>query len=300
MLLQRKPMVADDVHVSKSTYLLQQLLRRRILAQVTSLPTVAKMMLAQRPLALKANVKYGANAQKATLRVPAAWIVTSRREVSVAAQTATTASSGGDSLRRAADAATAAANAAADAVKNLKVPDMAVLDVDIKKTVTYNFFAQLVLTGVSWGIAFFTSHATLAKGTGVHFTTALLMVGVLLSGYSAYLSYTYLTKVRSGGLDVLQGWQQMKLFYDHLVVNFAGAAATILALQAEVGTLMMGGMTKQGSGLAIQALAQASTNTLLAHLVSIVFLTFMIRKITAAYQRVLEWGENLAKNMPRL
>ena len=45
---------------------------------------------------------------------------------------------------------------------------------------------------------------------------------------------------------------------------------------------------------------QASTNTLLAHLVSIVFLTFMIRKITAAYQRVLEWGENLAKNMPRL
>lgn len=46
--------------------------------------------------------------------------------------------------------------------------------------------------------------------------------------------------------------------------------------------------------------SQASTNTLLAHLVSIVFLTFMIRKITAAYQRVLEWGENLAKNMPRL
>jgi hypothetical protein len=45
---------------------------------------------------------------------------------------------------------------------------------------------------------------------------------------------------------------------------------------------------------------QASTNTLLAHLVSVVFLTFMIRKITAAYQRVLEWGENLSKSMPRL
>ena len=82
------------------------------------------------------------------------------------------------------------------------------------------------------------------------------MVGVLLSGYSAYLSYTYLKKVKSEGLDVLQGWQQMKLFYEHLTVNFAGVAATILALQAEVGTLMMGGMSKSGSGLAVLALAQ--------------------------------------------
>lgn len=94
------------------------------------------------------------------------------------------------------------------------------------------------------------------QGAGVHPTTALLMVGVLLSGYSAYLSYTYLTRIKSEGLDVLQGWQQMKLFYEHLVVNFAGAAATILALQAEVGSLMLGGMSKQTSGLAIQALAQ--------------------------------------------
>lgn len=82
------------------------------------------------------------------------------------------------------------------------------------------------------------------------------MVGVLLSGYSAYLSYTYLSKVNSEGLDILQGWHQMKLFYDHLVVNFAGAAATILALQAEVGTLMLGGINKQASPLAVQALAQ--------------------------------------------
>lgn len=82
------------------------------------------------------------------------------------------------------------------------------------------------------------------------------MVGVLLSGYSAYLSYTYLNRIKSEGLDVLQGWQQMKLFYEHLVVNFAGAAATILALQAEVGTLMMGGISKQASGLTVQALAQ--------------------------------------------
>lgn len=71
----------------------------------------------------------------------------------------------------------------------------------------------------------------LLQGAGVHPTTALLMVGVLLSGYSCYLSYTYLLKVKSDGLNVLQGWNQLKDFNDHLVVNFAGAAATLLALQ---------------------------------------------------------------------
>jgi len=55
------------------------------------------------------------------------------------------------------------ASQAADAVKNLKVPDMAQLDVDIKKTVIWNFLVQLVLTAVSWGIAFLTSHTSLAK-----------------------------------------------------------------------------------------------------------------------------------------
>lgn len=72
-------------------------------------------------------------------------------------------SSGGDSYRRATDAANAATNAATNAARNLKVPDMAVLDIDIKKTVTFNFIVQLLLTGVSWAIAFFTSHAALAK-----------------------------------------------------------------------------------------------------------------------------------------
>jgi hypothetical protein len=68
-----------------------------------------------------------------------------------------------DAANAAKGAASAAANAAADAVKNLKVPDMAKLDIDIKKTLTWNFLAQLALTGVSWAIAFTTSHAAMAK-----------------------------------------------------------------------------------------------------------------------------------------
>jgi hypothetical protein len=82
------------------------------------------------------------------------------------------------------------------------------------------------------------------------------MVGVLLSGYSAYLSYTYLVKVKGEGLDILQGWTQLKAFNEHLLINFAGAAATVLALQAEVGTMMVGGMTKSAGSLGLAALAQ--------------------------------------------
>lgn len=68
------------------------------------------------------------------------------------------------------------------------------------------------------------------------------MIGVLLSGYSAYLSYTYLLKVKSDGLNVLQGWNQLKDFNDHLVVNFAGAGATLLALQVRgCGCVCLGG-----------------------------------------------------------
>lgn len=98
----------------------------------------------------------------------------------VLAQAASAASPGaGDNLRRAADAANAAANAAADAVRGLRVPDMAVLDVDIKKSVTLNFLVQLVLTGVSWAIAFFTSHATMAKVR--YIATSRLALGERLS-----------------------------------------------------------------------------------------------------------------------
>lgn len=99
---------------------------------------------------------------------------------------------------------------------------------------------------------------SLLQGVSIHPTTALLMAGVLLSGYSAYLSYTYLVKVKGEGLDIIQGWGQLKAFNEHLLVNFAGAAAAVLALQAEVGTMMMGGITKSAGPLSLAALAQVT------------------------------------------
>jgi hypothetical protein len=36
------------------------------------------------------------------------------------------------------------------------------------------------------------------QGKGMHATTGILLVGVALAGYSAYLSYGYVLKVRAG------------------------------------------------------------------------------------------------------
>lgn len=43
---------------------------------------------------------------------------------------------------------------------------------------------------------------------------------------------------------------------------------------------------------------QASANTLLAHLVSIMFLVLLIRKVTDAAQKLIEWSDNLKKSLP--
>lgn len=54
-------------------------------------------------------------------------------------------------------------------------------------------------------------------------------------------------------------------------------------------------MLKKEGSLTIEALAQAASNTLLAHIVSLAFLVVLTRKITQAYQKV----SNLSKIMPR-
>lgn len=90
-----------------------------------------------------------------------------------------------------------------------------------------------------------------------------------LAGYSAYQSYTYLKKVKKDGLGVLDGWTQLKEFFDHMTLNFVGALATLIALLAQVGGMMMNNMTGKtaaamklggaaASGLATEALAQVS------------------------------------------
>jgi hypothetical protein len=71
------------------------------------------------------------------------------------------------------------------------------------------------------------------------------------------------------------------------------------ALMANVGTLML----KKSGSLALEALTQAASNTLLAHLVSLAFLMVMIKKITQAYQKLADWSaqlDSLRTSMPKL
>lgn len=47
-------------------------------------------------------------------------------------------------------------------------------------------------------------------------TSIILLVGVALAGYSAFLSFTYLTKSKKEGLGALDGWDMLNKFYEHM------------------------------------------------------------------------------------
>ena len=57
--------------------------------------------------------------------------------------------------------------------------------------------------------------------------------------------------------------------------------------------------TTQTQSLGVEALAQASANTLFAHIISLIFLTLMIRKVTDAYKKLLDWSEKLKSSIPK-
>jgi hypothetical protein len=144
-----------------------------------------------------------------------------------------------------------------------------------------------------------TSHIGVARGAALNPTAVVLLVGVALSGYSTFLSFGYLAKSKKEGLGALDGFAQLNAFFEHATWNFIGAAATLVALFSQIGTLMV----KKTGSLTIEALAQAASNTLLAHLVSLAFLFVMTRKITQAYQKLADWGaqlDALKKAMPSL
>jgi len=44
----------------------------------------------------------------------------------------------------------------------------------------------------------------------------ILMIGVVLSGYSTYLSFGYLSKAKKEGLGALDGWAMLNQFYEHM------------------------------------------------------------------------------------
>jgi hypothetical protein len=90
--------------------------------------------------------------------------------------------------------------------------------------------------------------------------------------------------------------------FDHATMNFVGAGCALVALFAEVGSLVVGTVASSaggsGSRLAIEALAQASATTILAHVVSLAFLFALLKKINAQTLKLVEWADSLRKAMP--
>lgn len=217
-----------------------------------------------------------------------------------------------DAIGRGINAAQSAAAKAQDALSKaasgdlqpIKVP-MPNVNVDLAQLVQYNFLAQLVLTGVSWATVFATSHAALmgkgaVKAVAGSPATAVLLFGVLIAAYSAYQSFTYVAKVKKEGLNVLSAGTMSASIFEHAAANFIGCGCALVALFAEVGSLVMGSVASSSgaSRLAIEALAQASATTILAHVVSLAFLFALLRKINEQTLKLVEWADNLRKAMP--
>lgn len=128
--------------------------------------------------------------------------------------------------------------------------------------------------------------------------------GVALSAVSTFWSFTYLRRITMSGEDAMDGFAQLSNYFDHAQVNFLGAAATVIALQAEVGTMfasaISSGAVTVANSSSVAAMAQAATNTLAAHLVSIVFLFFLIKKTSGAYEDLVAWSNQLRASLPPL
>lgn len=188
----------------------------------------------------------------------------------------------------------------------IKVP-MPNVNVDLNQLVTYNFIVQLALTGAAWATVFATSHvALLGKGAAKAIAgsppTAILLIAVLISAYSAYQSYTYLLKVKKDGLNVLSGGGMVDQFFEHATVNFVGIACALVALFSEIGGLVVGSVVKGAAGgdgrLAAEALAQASATVTLSLVVSLAFLFLFLRKIQAQSNQLLAWAQQLRAALP--
>jgi len=223
-----------------------------------------------------------------------------------AAKTAEAAKQG---VAKTAEVAKQGVNTVKTAVKNLELPgQLPDIDVDIGPLVKLNFLAQVVLTGVSWAVVFFSTHAGLAKGQSVNLATVFLMLGVVASALSTFLSYGYFKKVQSIGTEVLEGMKAVDKAFDHMIINFGGIAATLIALQAEVGLLFMSVMAEGGKAAlkmstttqdysSIAAMAQAAANVLTAHIVSLLFLFLIIKKVNGSTKKLIEWSEQMRASL---
>ncbi|KAK9826797.1 hypothetical protein WJX81_001824 [Elliptochloris bilobata] len=156
-----------------------------------------------------------------------------------------------------------------------------------------SFWSQLALAVVSSVVIFFTVTTSTPQGGVVSPAIVFSIFGVVTSFISTFLAYSLTRtarKVLEGGQTVSKASVAGSLLAA-VRLNLWGLGATLLGLQASVGTLVgktlltstsnpyaagSGGARLQSTPAALDVFGiQASTNTLLAHFVSIVFANWL-------------------------
>ncbi|KAG2498695.1 hypothetical protein HYH03_003435 [Edaphochlamys debaryana] len=155
------------------------------------------------------------------------------------------------------------------------------------------FWLQLALTLVSAGILIFSLAATTTIGpVWPRYFTLGGIVFAFLSTFFAH-GFQTLAKKLAGGEPVAPAWLARNLLANN-TLNVLGIAVTVIGLQASVGTLVSKSLMTSvqapfSATNAANALVsldvfslQAATNTLLSHLVSLVFTNMMLRVVSSA------------------
>ncbi|PNW76638.1 hypothetical protein CHLRE_11g467759v5 [Chlamydomonas reinhardtii] len=157
------------------------------------------------------------------------------------------------------------------------------------------FWLQLALTIVSAGVLVFSLMVSNVAATNVpawpRYFTAAGIVAAFLSTFFAH-GFLRLARNLSAGEAVNPGWLGANLLRCN-ALNVAGIALTVVGLQASVGTLVAKSLmtSVQGAFAANAANAlvsidvfslQAATNTVLSHVVSLIFTNMMLGVVGGA------------------
>ncbi|EFJ45765.1 hypothetical protein VOLCADRAFT_118304, partial [Volvox carteri f. nagariensis] len=159
------------------------------------------------------------------------------------------------------------------------------------------FWMQLALTGVSAGVLLFSLAASGAPaGANPSWDRYFTACGVVCGFISTFFAHGFLRLARrlAAGEVVEPGWLEGSLLRCN-GLNVLGMGVTVVGLQASVGTLVAKSLLTSTQtpfaaanaanaviSLDVFSLQVAATNTLLSHLVSLVFTNLMLRITNAA------------------
>lgn len=185
-------------------------------------------------------------------------------------------------------------------VNNLKEAGETTIDAKtagaIRNLSLISFWVQVSLSVVSSVILFFSIQSGGAPGQAPNVSTWFTLVGCIFSFVSTFLAQGFRRTARAvleSGDNIATG-KLVSGLLRAVTLNLWGLGATVIGLQATVGTLVAKTLTSSsqnpyqagqiarsaaaGTPAALDAFSiQASTNTVLAHFASIVFANMMMR-----------------------